>query len=261
MNEPTNPCLAVTEGVDCTAEAAITSPVPLCDKHRLQVALLVVPDLLASALRDAQTGVSPVPLAREERAAVIAGARPVSIGNYMGGVHGAVVYFIENGHRVKIGHSTNMRGRVRALSLQQKDILLLLQGGLTLERALHDTFKKERIDSTEWFVKSERIINFVESKRAELRLPPPAGTPTKLPKRAAQTLAGVSSGRRTPAEWAVLAEPLYRKHLAEYGGKAPSGRALQDLLRDAYPSLPVPGSDRWGRNLRADVEKLIGAAA
>lgn len=254
-------CIAAAQGIECVTEATMTSPVPLCDEHRLQVALAVVPDILTTALRHAGAAVKPVPLPPEERAAVIAGAAPRPVGAYMGGVHGTVVYFADNGSRIKIGYSTNLRSRIRSLSLQEKDVVLLLQGGLTLERALHDTFKKERIDSTEWFVKSERIINFIELKRAELRPQPLAGAPTGQSKRTAQTLITDSGNRKTPAEWAVLAEPLYQKYLAEHGGRAPSGRALQDSLRGAYPALPVPGSDRWGRNLRADVEKLIGADA
>ena len=240
----------------------MTSPVPLCDKHQLQVALAVVPDLLTAALRHAGAAVKPVPLPPEERAAVIAGAPPKPIGAYMGGAHGPVVYFADAGARVKIGFSTNLRNRLRSLSLQEKDVVLLLQGGLTLERALHDMFKKERIDSTEWFVKSDRLVSFIKSKLAELDLGASRGARGRvgLMVEPARKTAALASSQRTLAEWAVLAEPLYQKVLAD-DGKAPSGRALQDALRGSYPELDVPGSDRWGRKLRADVEKLIGGSA
>src|SRR4051812_2034828 len=88
-------CIAADQGVDCVAEATMASPVPLCDKHQLQVALAIVPDVLTMALRHAGATVKPVPLPPEERAAVIAGASPRPVGAYMGGVHGPVVYFAD----------------------------------------------------------------------------------------------------------------------------------------------------------------------
>jgi len=252
-------CIAADQGVDCVNDATMTSPVPLCDGHQLQVALLIVPDILTAALRHAGSDLKPVPLPPEERSAVVAGARPKPVGAHMGGAHGPVVYFADTGVRIKIGTSTNLRKRLRSLSLQENDVVLLLQGGLMLERALHDTFKKERIDSTEWFAKSDRLMKFIQSKLADLGRPL-SGAPHKQQKRATRSLGAAADGRRTPAEWATLAEPLYRKFVADHDGKPPTGRALQNALRGAYPALSVPGSDRWGRNLRADVEKLIGAS-
>lgn len=168
MDESMALCIAIEEGADCPAEAIMIKPVPLCSRHQLQIALLVIPDVLTTAVRHAGIDMKPVSLAPEERAAIIAGAQPKPIKPYLSGVHGPVVYFIENGATVKIGHSTNLRNRVRSLSLQEKNVLLLLQGGLTLERALHATYEKERIDATEWFAKSDRLVAFIESKRGDL---------------------------------------------------------------------------------------------
>jgi len=161
-------CTASPDGADCVAEATMISLVPLCDEHQLQVALQVVPDLMVAALRHVRSGAKPVSLPPAERAAIIAGASPKPISAHMSGPHGPVVYFADGGSRIKIGFSTNLRSRIRSLSMQEKDVLLLLQGGLTLERALHATYDKERIDSTEWFAKSERLVAFIESKRAQL---------------------------------------------------------------------------------------------
>lgn len=168
MAESTVFCAAENDGADCRSAATMKTPVPLCDEHCLQIALLVVPDLLVTALRHAGVGAKPVPLPSAERAAVIAGASPRPLGTCTSGVHDPVVYFADAGARIKIGFSTNLRNRVRSLSLQEKDVLLLLQGGLTLEQALHDTFAKERIDNTEWFVKSDRLMDFIGSKLAVL---------------------------------------------------------------------------------------------
>lgn len=161
-------CVALSEDGDCTAKATMTDPVPLCDLHQLRVALAIVPDILVSELRQASAGARPVSLPAEERVAVIAGARPLPVRAHMGRPHGPVVYFADAGTRIKIGFSTNLRNRIRSLSMQEKDVVLLLEGGLMLERALHDTYAKERIDSTEWFAKSDRLMNFIGSKLAEL---------------------------------------------------------------------------------------------
>lgn len=262
MSEARNLCTAVNEGVDCNAEAAMTDPVLLCDEHVLQIVLLAVPDLLTTALRQVKTGMSPVTLAPDERAAVIAGARPRPIGAYLRGTHGPVVYFADSGTRIKIGHSTNLRNRIRSLSLQEKDVVLLLQGGLTLERALQATFAKERIDTTEWFSKSERLMGFVDSRLAELN-----GRPRQKAQHQQRTrmASAVPAGplksvvQRPSVQWAELAMPLYRKFAAEHNGTTPSAPVLANLLRDAYPDLKVPGSERSERLIRAATEVLIDA--
>src|SRR5216110_1292634 len=102
MNESLVQCIAIEGSGDCPTEATMTSPVSLCDRHQLQIALLVIPDVLATAFRQAGTDKRPVSLAPEERAAVIAGAQPKPIKAYMSGVHGPVVYFIDSGARIKI---------------------------------------------------------------------------------------------------------------------------------------------------------------
>lgn len=244
-------CIATDQGVDCATEATMTSPVPLCDKHQLQVALAVVPDILTTAFRHAGAAAKPVPLPPEERSAVIAGAPPRPVGAYMGGAHGPVVYFADAGARIKIGFSTNLRNRLRSLSLQEKDVVLLLQGGLTLERALHDNFAKERIDSTEWFVKSDRLVNFIESKRREL-----GGQPRQQPQD--RLLKGTSSPSIAPAagrplsEWANLALPLYLQHVADVG-RPPSGPQLAKLMEAAGYGHIKEARSRYIRNAAAQL--------
>ena len=267
MDESAVLCVAIDEGVECAAEAVMVRPVPLCEQHRIQVALLVAPDALTTLLRQAKTGMSRLSLPADERAAVIAGARPKAVGAYMGGIHGPVVYFLENGSRVKIGHSTNLRSRVKGLALQEKDVCLLLQGGLTLERALHSTFAKDRIDATEWFVKSEKIVEFIESKRSKLadpdarsgrkRLPRqriPASVLPVLPSNATPRL---DDRRRSPVDWAELAAPLYREYEADHNGSVPSAPVLVNLLRSRHPGLRYPESERAWRNIRSATEGLI----
>ena len=207
-------CIAADRGVDCATEATMTSPVPLCDKHQLQLVLAIVPDILTAALRHSEAAAKPIPLPPEERAAVIAGALPRPVGAYMGGTHGPVVYFADAGARIKIGFSTNLRNRLRQLSLQEKDVVLLLQGGLTLEQALHGMFKKERIDSTEWFVKSDRLMAFIQSKQADLGRQQQRKVQHQQRKRMSALVAG------TPVDPGKREERLaiIRELIAEVGG-------------------------------------------
>lgn len=246
-------CIAADQGIDCATEATMTTPVPLCDKHQLQVALAVVPDILTTALRHAGAAVKPVPLPPEERAAVIAGAPPKPVGAYMGGAHGPVVYFADAGARIKIGFSTNLRNRLRSLSLQEKDVVLLLQGGLTLERALHDTFAKERIDSTEWFVKSERLVSLIEAKRKEL-----GGQPRQQQdqQRNASSASALAAAGRPLSEWANLALPLYQQYVADVG-RPPSGPQLAKLMEAAGHGHIKEARSRYIRNAAA---KLAGSS-
>ena len=234
----------------------MVTPVPLCDEHRLQVALLVVPDVLTAALRHAGSDVRPAPLAPEERAAIVAGARAKPVGAYMGGVHGPVVYFADTGARIKIGTSTNLRKRIRSLSLQDKDVVLLLQGGLMLERALHDTFAKERIDSTEWFAKSERLMKFIEGKRGELGVQPKQ-QPQRRANKPSPTPQTGRAGARSLPEWANLALPLYQQYVAEVG-RRPSGTELAKLMADAGYGEIKEARSRYIRNAAA---KLAEASA
>lgn len=250
MNEDSIICIAADEGVECATEAVMASPVPLCDAHRLQVALLVVPDILAASLRQSKAGLRPLTLAPEERAAVISGAQARPVSAYMGGIHGPVVYFLDAGERVKIGHSTNLRSRVRALAMQEKDVVLLLQGGLTLERALHATYAKERIDATEWFVKSDRIAEFIASKLANI----PVRQPQKAQRQQRKYLVGPQSAsavRRKLSEWVDLAVPLYRHHVTTVG-RPPTAPELASLLAGHGHGTLKPSRARDVRSATAE---------
>jgi len=161
-------CSAVDVGIECQYTAVMTTPVALCEEHRIQVALIAVPDILASALRSAQRGESAVAAPEAETEALCDGALPVEIGVHLGGTHLPVVYFIANGNRVKIGTSVNTSKRIATLALQRSDVLLLLRGGPMLERALHRRFGAHRIGSTEWFSLAEEVRAYVAAKRASL---------------------------------------------------------------------------------------------
>lgn len=150
-------CNAEDEGRRCNREPVMLRPVVLCEAHRIEVALSVVPGLLRDQLVAAQQQVAaPAP-----RADLIATTHAVQLDALLGGVHDSVVYFLANGGRVKIGYSTNLRSRLSSLALRSDSLLLALQGGPELERALHAHFTEYRNGTTEWFELAPEIFRYI----------------------------------------------------------------------------------------------------
>ncbi|MEV8353181.1 GIY-YIG nuclease family protein [Streptomyces niveus] len=153
-------CVGIEAGVPCIDVATIMQPVPLCTHHQMQVAMEVVPQMLASAASLAKR--IPLPEARDSathRLVTRSRLAPVELT----GVHGPRVYFMRNGDRIKIGYTTNLRDRLAALCLRSDSVLLILQGGRDLEGALHRYFSKHRVPGTEWFLYAGRIHEYVEN--------------------------------------------------------------------------------------------------
>lgn len=140
-------CLATDSGHPCTDPVTSTIPVALCQRHRMQVAIAVVPEMLAAAA----SGTAQQPAFGEA-------VQPV-----FSGPHEPVVYFIVNGDRVKIGYSTNLGGRLSSLAQPKENAALTLAGGRELEAALHDRFKDARVGQSEWFKYTRDIKQFVAS--------------------------------------------------------------------------------------------------
>lgn len=161
MNDLSARCLGIEEGAPCTDLATITQPVPLCTHHQMRVAMAIVPEMLASAVSLARRAQLPAERDSETRR-VASRARVAGID--LNGVHGARVYFVRNGDRVKIGYTTNLRGRLDALCLRTDAVLLLLEGGKDLERALHRHFAEHRVPNTEWFRYTEEIKTYISQK-------------------------------------------------------------------------------------------------
>jgi hypothetical protein len=134
-------------------------PVALCEPHRIEVALGVVPAVLRDQLVVAQQLVTaPAP-----RLDLIATAGVAPVDALLGGVHDSVVYFLANGGRVKIGYTTNLRSRLGSLALRSDSLLLALHGGPELERALHVRFAAYRNGTTEWFELSPDVFRFISA--------------------------------------------------------------------------------------------------
>ena len=106
------------------------TPAPLCVQH-LAATYLHVRDILDAA-RMTTAGGQPTPA--------------------------SVVYFIQRGDLIKIGYTTNLTARLRAL--QGDRILLALPGTRAHESALHELFKAHR-EKGEWFRRTPEILEFI----------------------------------------------------------------------------------------------------
>ena len=194
----TNPsCVADDEGRPCHRDAAVLRPVALCHPHRIEVALTVVPDLLRDGLATALTS-NATPVAVRDDLIATAAATPVD--DLLHGVHDSVVYFIANGGRVKIGYTTNLKSRLSALALRSDSVLLTLQGGPELERALHARFAKYRNGNTEWFELAPEIFRYASGCNAVTRSPTPTADPLS---EIAQAASGPSDLVRSLAVYGV----------------------------------------------------------
>lgn len=219
-------CAAHDDEQSCTDEPVMTAPVALCDFHRVQVVLAVVPELARNRL--------------------VSIARPVSVDQLLSGPHAAVVYFIGHGSRVKIGFTTNLKARVNALALRTDSILLALNGGLDLERALHAHFAVERVDDTEWFKLTPEIRRYVADRESAMQHPVPRVHPAPG-KRVAAPQRG-----STEAERATLLSDL-----VEILGDAPRMTTREALMGLAQRSPEV--YRQWTFRDLAQVLRAAGA--
>lgn len=65
--------------------------------------------------------------------------------------HHSVVYFVQNGNRVKIGTTKLLKARIEKLTLRMSDVVRVEYGTRQYERQLHARFADLRVGDTEWF--------------------------------------------------------------------------------------------------------------
>jgi len=217
MNHTTTPaCAADDEGRRCTREPVMLRPVALCEPHRIEIALAVVPVVLRDQLAAAQESLT-APAPRSE---LVATAVAVDVDGLLHGVHNSIVYFLANGGRVKIGYTTNLKSRIGSLALRNDALLLALQGGPDLERALHSHFAAYRDGSTEWFELSPEIFRFIAA-------PHPSATTVAAP---VATAVGMLEGP-----------------------KQANKRALAMLAAELYATDPPPSKRRFREAMRSEM--------
>jgi hypothetical protein len=88
------------------------------------------------------------------------------LGHNRPGVHNPVVYFIRNGSRAKIGWTTNLKARLRSLSLPMSAVMLTLPDGPAEETQLHHEFRAGWDGKTEWFEVTPEIERFIIQRLA-----------------------------------------------------------------------------------------------
>lgn len=163
---PETHCAADDDGRACYRPPVMVRPVALCAPHKAELALAIVPDLLRdqlAAAHRAHAG-SGLPDQRED---IIDNAVAVPHQRLLNGEHHEpVVYFIANGGKVKIGYTTNLKNRLSSLALRADSVLVALDGGPDLERALHGHFAARRSGNTEWFELAPDIFRYIAARQS-----------------------------------------------------------------------------------------------
>jgi hypothetical protein len=144
-------CTGRVYGRRCADAAVMTEPVPLCAYHRWEVAVAEFPGMAEQQRPEWTSG-----------AGLVASAAAVPAD--LDGPHDEIVYFLVNGDRVKIGRTINLAVRVKALALPRSGVALVLQGGRSLETALHDHFAAYRVEASEWFRLEGPLVEYVAAK-------------------------------------------------------------------------------------------------
>jgi hypothetical protein len=186
-------CAATAEGATCRRAVLHAEPVPLCQAHRIEIAMAVVPDLLRGSLITATVEAAMPPrLDLVEHAVAVDHEQLLALD-----LHDPVVYFVANGGRVKIGFSTNLVSRLTTLTLRADSVLLTLAGGPELERALHARFAALRQGNSEWFDMAPDLVRYIARRPNPVAMKaggPPAGKPAA--KQVAETASKPSVQRR-----------------------------------------------------------------
>lgn len=247
MTETNDSCVANDKGRACHRAADVLLPVALCNAHRIEVALAIVPDMLRNGLAAA---IADTPAGVPDRDDLVATAAATPIEGLLRGEHDSVVYFIANGGRIKIGYTTNLKSRVSALSLRTDSVLLALSGGPDLERALHARFAEHRSGDTEWFELSPEIFHFASARNAaisgvtplpaiQVEVGPSAATAARREKRKARAFR-VYADLGQPSQRAFI--KVWRER--GYGESDQTLRELYNEMHEAFEKARKGNSDR-----------------
>lgn len=161
------PVCAVEESSgQCPRTPVITSPLELCRLHSLEVAAATLPEFLSDSAREQRFVHSEAHLLRPLPAR-LAEAKAVRLNPRVAEVHDPVVYFVQNGNRMKIGFTKSLVARLAALCLPRESVVLTLLGGQELETVLHTHFAPYRVPGTEWFATHGDLTSYIASKEPE----------------------------------------------------------------------------------------------
>lgn len=144
----------------CTQSPVLTSPAVLCRMHALEIVNAVIPEVASKALYEERIR------AVKRRADVTDQVPVVTLPDELPSKHAPLVYFARNGSLVKIGWSTNLRGRLSSLCLRKSSVVLTLAGDNSLESALHERFHDLREDRTEWFRCERPLSDYILDRQS-----------------------------------------------------------------------------------------------
>ena len=164
-------CIVSEAGVPCPQPPDVLKPIGLCKQHSAEVAAALLPKILKDSLTYMAAAYAAEVDGWADETALVDGAQALPPASVMGGPHRPVVYFVENGGRVKIGTTRSLTTRMRNLSLRPQDVLCVLDGDRSLERAIHRRFFKDRVGSTEWFELGKDLEVFIKTKAANVGKP------------------------------------------------------------------------------------------
>lgn len=129
--------------------------VPICSAHGWEIAQGYRAEVLQLAEREEAASTAK----RHEKREAAAGNR-----------EGSLVYYVQIGDYIKIGHSARLRRRYTTLRADR--LLAIEPGGPEVERERHRDFAAERIDlKRENFRPSERLLEHVASLHHRYGLP------------------------------------------------------------------------------------------
>lgn len=102
----------------------------------------------------------------------------------------------------------------------------------------------------------------VEPAAAAVKAPAvsPSGSGSPAAVNGSRPAAVATDGSGKASKWAALALPLWQEYVTGHNGTPPTAPVLANLLRNAHPHLPIPGSPRSERIIREDTEKLANPA-
>lgn len=143
----------------CRAEP-VEKQIPLCDRHFQYIGERFVDERTAfgsayiQSLRPSLEARKEEHRLREERRAQALEAQ-------------SVVYYIRIGDHVKIGFTSNLRERLKALRVYTDNLLATEPGGRAVEAQRHQEFAAERVGRRENFNPSRRLLAHIEQVRNE----------------------------------------------------------------------------------------------
>lgn len=138
----------------CHEPPVVVKPILLCELHSLEIVSAIVPGILSRSVKEARV-ITSAEFSLTKNAAVY------TLPSALPAKHSSLVYIIKNGTKAKIGHTTNLNGRLSALTLRKSSVLVALVGSAKLERALHSRFNAHRDGDTEWFAFERPIRDYV----------------------------------------------------------------------------------------------------